>query len=437
MDYFFFVLLNAVLFVRPGDFVPFLAGVPVYNLVILLCLAVSFGQLTGQLSSRSLSRRPITVCVVGLLPAVILSHVTHAFLQGAVGAADQFYKVVLYFLLLVGVLNTPRRLSGFLNWLCLFIAVTSVLALLTYHGVFELKAFEPIREQQYDEKTGEIHVDVRLCGSGIFANPNDISRILILAMLICLYRITDRRLGPLRFLWIAPLWLFNEALSQTYSRGAFIGLLAGIFVLFCSRFGRKGILLTAVVLPLAFVIFAGRTTSLSTGEGTSQQRIQLWSTAYEFLRESPLFGIGMFQFADRNGLEPHNSFVQCYAELGFLGGTLFCGAYYCAILGICKARQDASVVADAELVRFRPYLLAIIASYAVGTLTSNRSYQLPTYMLHGLAAAYIGLMETGSTSPTLRSDWRMLKQIMIVSLTILLLLYFFMRLFVDHAVSTS
>jgi O-antigen ligase len=53
------------------------------------------------------------------------------------------------------------------------------------------------------------------------------------------------------------------------------------------------------------------------------------------------------------GLGAHNAFVHTYVELGFLGGTLFLGAFYCALrMSAQLARQDRSI-RDPDLARVR------------------------------------------------------------------------------------
>src|SRR5438270_5770668 len=69
-----FLLLNAALFLRPAEIVPALYGLEIYLVVILACLAASFPVVLDQLRPAELERRPITVCVLGLFLAVVLSH---------------------------------------------------------------------------------------------------------------------------------------------------------------------------------------------------------------------------------------------------------------------------------------------------------------------------------------------------------------------------
>jgi len=55
----------------------------------------------------------------------------------------------------------------------------------------------------------------------------------------------------------------------------------------------------------------------------------------------------------------HNSFIQCFMDMGILGGTLFLGAFYCAIavcgeLGVVGCRGQSGDVA-----RFAAYVLRL------------------------------------------------------------------------------
>ena len=48
-------------------------GWNIYEFLILACLAVSFPAVLEQFTAKSLEERPVTVCVLGLFLAVLLS----------------------------------------------------------------------------------------------------------------------------------------------------------------------------------------------------------------------------------------------------------------------------------------------------------------------------------------------------------------------------
>jgi hypothetical protein len=408
VDFFLFLLVNATLFIRPAEVVPALIGLPIYNVLIVACLVVSFGSVLGQLNGRSLHENPLTACVVGLLLAVMLSHLAHAQLRLAWDSAGEFAKVVLYYLLLVAILDSPTRLSRFLTCLVLFTLVLTALALIQYHGLADIPAIEVLQRREIDEETGTVMILPQLQSTGIYNDPNDLCLILLVGMGICLYRLGDRRSGLFRAVWLAPFGLFLYALVLTRSRGGFLALLAAVVALFQARFGwRKAIPLVLVALPVAFVIFAGRQTNIDPNEESAQSRIQLWAEGLALLRQSPLFGIGQNQYVEETLLVAHNSFVHGFTELGLFGGTLFLGAFHYALTTLYRLDIRPGGSADPELARLRPYLLAIIVAYSTGMLTLSRTYIVPTYMVLGLVTVYLRLAAGKDAEAVPRLDHRL------------------------------
>src|SRR5262245_49549669 len=105
-----FLLLNAALFLRPTEIIASLAGVQLFEALIITCFAVSFPAVFNQLRPARLKASPITCCVLGLLVAAALSHLSHMRLGQAFTESYSFFKIVVYYLLFVGLVNTPQRL---------------------------------------------------------------------------------------------------------------------------------------------------------------------------------------------------------------------------------------------------------------------------------------------------------------------------------------
>src|SRR5438067_9262583 len=72
-----FLLLNAALFLRPTELIESLKGVQLFEALIISCFVVSFPTVFNQLWPGRLKAAPITCCVVGLLVAVGMSHLSH------------------------------------------------------------------------------------------------------------------------------------------------------------------------------------------------------------------------------------------------------------------------------------------------------------------------------------------------------------------------
>jgi O-antigen ligase len=141
-------------------------------------------------------------------------------------------------------------------------------------------------------------------------------------------------------------------------------------------------------------------TTISSQEGTGQSRIQLWSDALIYFRESPLFGIGMDNFSQFSSHVAHNSFIHAYTELGILGGTLFLGAFYFAIRGLYERRSPSTEI-DPELQRLHPFLMGMLIAYTIGICFLSRNYIVPTYMFLGLAIVYMRLHSAQTANPIL------------------------------------
>jgi O-antigen ligase len=434
MDFFLLLLLNATLFIRPAEIVPDFHDLSIYQVLILVGLAVSFVPVVRQLGPGSLGSRPITACVVGLLPAVVLSHGAHFNTWEARMSGLEFAKVLLYYLLLVGVLTTPGRLRRFLFGLAGFTLVVAVLALLQYHGIVSIPALEVLKETGTDPETGDRIDVVRLRSTGIYNDPNDLCLILLIGLAVGLYGLASLRLGLARFLWMAPVGLFGYALMLTQSRGGFLALLVGALVLFRSRFGlARTIPLALVALPVLVLVFGGRQTNfdLSSSEDTGQARIQLWSEGLQLFQQSPLFGIGQGQYAEEVGLAAHNSYVHAFTELGLFGGTLFVGAFALA-LGTLLRPGRPSEVGDPELRRLRPYLAAVVAAYMTGMLTLSRCYIQPTYLVLGLATVYGRLTTGDQPSPARCLGPGLVLRLALTSGTVLAGFYLFVRVFAQY-----
>jgi putative inorganic carbon (hco3(-)) transporter len=422
-----FVALTGVLVLRPADLIGALEGWPVYEATIALNLGVLLPRVLDQFRPASLAARPISLCVVGLLVAVPMSHLGRLELGPSPGAAFEFLKVVLSFLLMLAAVDTTRRLRAYLRWLALFLLALASLALAQYHGLIDNAALAPVAERVTDKQAGTTRELLRLQGVGIFGNPNDLSRVLAVGILIGLYFLCHG--GPARVLWLVPLGVFGYALQLTHSRGGLLALLASLFVLLLERLGRtRGLLLGALLLPALVLAVGGRQADLTTDEGTGQKRIQHWSDGFEALRSSPLFGVGVGRYEEHaGGLGAHNSFVHGYVELGLFGGTLFTGAVYSAVWLLGRPRRPAPP-ADRDLERLRPFIRAVVAGYAVGLLSSSRCYVIPTYLLLGLAAVFLRLAAGGGRLPAARVRPAFVLRLAAVSAAVLVLLQGFVVL---------
>ncbi|MCI0703402.1 MAG: O-antigen ligase family protein [Planctomycetia bacterium] len=390
-----FLLVTAVLIIRPAEIIPGLENAQIYEFVILGALAASANAILRHLSQVAAGKRPVSVCMFGLLGAVALSHLTSGTVGAAATSGFMFLKIVLFYLLLVANLRTTWRIRVFLLWLCVLMMAQVGLGLLQYFEVIDVEALKPHLQSEYDPTTSElIAPTARLCGAGIFHDPNDLCVLLAVGVVFTLYKLTDRSAGAARFAWMIPLGVFLGAIPLTHSRGGLLALLAGLGTLAIVRLGaRRGMLLLALAIPVLFVAVGGRMTHFDVNDAndTSQHRLRAWSDGLLAFRQAPVFGVGQGKYEDHAGLVAHNTYVESYTELGFFGGTCFVAAF--AYVTWCLLRLRRSPLRDRhpELARLRPYMLAALVALMVGLVSLSRGYTPPTYLFLGLAASYLHL----------------------------------------------
>lgn len=430
MGFWLFILLNATLFIRPGEIVPDLEGWPIYQWVILSCLVVAYPRVLDQFTRDALLSRPVTVCVIGIWGAAVASHLVRMNIFDARGIGFEFGKVILYYLLLTAVVDTPERLRKLLLWLVSFIAILAAIAVLQFHGMIDLPSLKTLEERAWNAETGEFDIIPRMVSTGIFNDPNDLCLVLGLGIQISLYFMGDKRRRPLRFAWLAPIALFGYSLILTQSRGGLLGIAVGLLVLSYARYGwRKTAALAMVAVPLVLVGLGGRQTNFTLDKGdTGHARVELWSEGFELFRQSPLFGIGASQYAEEVTLVAHNSFVHVYVELGLVGGTMFVGAFFCALDGLRRARFPTASHIDSELERLRPYIMAMVVGYGVGLWSLSRNYVPTTYLALGLVSAYVRMSVEETSDLALRLDGRLAKRLAMAGVGFLALIYASIRL---------
>lgn len=395
-----FLLVLAVLFLRPTELVPALENAPVYEVAILSALAAEAGRVLGQLSRPALIARPVTAFVLALGVVVVLSHLARFSVGPALASGFSFAKLILLYLLAVANLRTVTRMRVFLVWLVVLVGCQAGLAVLQYWGYINFEALKPY-SQRVETADGEGYdILPRLCGAGIFHDPNDLCVLLSLGAILCLYLLGDRRLGVARFVAVAPLAVFAAGVPLTHSRGGLLALLGGLAVLGAGRLGaRRAAVVAAVVGPVMLVALGGRMTKfdMDNPDDTSQHRIRAWSDGLLLLNSAPLFGIGHGNYADEVGLDAHNSFVHEYTELGFVGGTCFFAVFAYTGWALWRLRRRLDPVRHPTLSRLRPYLLAVLVAFAVGLLSLSRGASPPTYLIFAVFAAYLAL--AGAAAP--------------------------------------
>lgn len=428
-----FLLLHLVLFIRPSDLFEELEAANLYELAILAAALASSGSLLRLLDPRTITTRPMVLFVLGLLAAVVVSLLANGLAGAAVSAGVKYAKVVLYFLLVVANLDTPGKFRLFLIVVGGLMAFQATLGMAQYFGAINLPAFQAFDQKEYDADTGAMSVLQRMCGCGIFHDPNDLCVLLAVCSLLCLYVIFDPRFGWARFLVVIPLAGFVAAIPLTHSRGGLLALLAGLGSLAVTALGvRRGAIALVLVVPVILLGVGGRMTRIQVDstEDTSQHRIHLWSDGLTTVPSHPLFGSGQGTYVEIAGLVAHNSYVEAYTELGLLGGSLFSALFAYALWVYHRLGRAEEFKAAGSLTRFRPFGAAVLVAFAVGMYSLSRLYTQPMYTVFGITAAYFALVSERVPGLIPPLSWKMTAALAAVGVGLLMALYLFVRVMV-------
>ncbi len=387
-----FLAANATIYVRPWEILPQLSGVPIYLGMIVTAAALSYRQIQLHLRWNSLLAQPITLCVLGMFAAVVVSHLANGYLGGAVAGASMMFKTVFYYLVLVATVTTPSRFRIFVVSLAACGTISIAIALADYHHWINIASLTHIKERIGYSVTGEDIFLIRLCGLGMFSDPNDLSLLIITTGLLSLSQLLDKSLGVLRVLWLIPFPILLQALLDTHSRGGLIAAGAAGMAFLAMRYGKTFALTALCLGVLAAPLALGRMAKMDVTDGTGQQRIRLWSEGFTAI-QSPkiLFGIGEGMYEGLADYVAHNSYVHAFVELGVIGGSFFVGCYFFAAFALYRLKVENAVVHEPELKRFQPYLAGVIAAWCAGMLSLSRCYPPPTYTIIGMAAAYLNI----------------------------------------------
>jgi probable O-glycosylation ligase (exosortase A-associated) len=180
------------------------------------------------------------------------------------------------------------------------------------------------------------------------------------------------------------------AILGTYSRGAFLGLLVVMTLLFLkSRTKLLAIVLLAVAIPLGMSTvpekWFGRMETIQTYEKdrSAMGRVEAWQVAYQMGKDRPLLGFGFRPFSKAmferygysKGRDAHSIFFQVLAEHGFTGLILYAGLIIGSFLSLRRlarvSRRDPSLQ---WVYNYSQMLQASFAGYVVCGAFLSMSY---------------------------------------------------------------
>lgn len=309
-------LFSIMVLFRPYELVPgleFLAATAFYFAIasLLIYIPTQFST-EGNLTI-------ITTEVKAILALTAIALITMPIAKDPGIAWEQFndpyIKAVLFFLMMINVIRTRRRLMGMI-WLSLLIGVV-----LSYMAIgMYMRGEMQVEDYRVGVKIG-----------GMFENPNEFSLhlVMMLPLTVTLAIASRNKLMKVVYLAMTGIMLFTNMI--TYSRGGFLGLIAASGFL-AWKLGRKSrflvsftaLLIGVLVTALAPNNFGLRVLSIFIpgldAAGSSDQRRELLERSVLVSLRNPWgIGIGNFPIVGVHNLVSHNAYTQVSSELGILG----------------------------------------------------------------------------------------------------------------------
>jgi O-antigen ligase len=351
------LLFLILVYLRPEETFPALAGMRLTLLVSVTTLSSLFIQ--KSLGKESLVKTPINRVVLGFIGGVILSTLPMVNPSYTFSSFLDVFKLGLLVLLIMNLVRDERRyrvITQVFIWATAYLAAYSIYLNLTGHAL---------------NQAG----DIRSIGSGIFGDPNDLAMTIVAGLSLTLSRaLTTKSLQ--RILYVVLVGLMIWTILLTDSRGGMLSLLAAVGGNFLIHIQNKrlGVIAAVVFTALVFGLGSGRMTNFDSSESSANQRLEFWQTGIYMLQSHPLTGVGYGQFQENNdGRSPHNTFVQCFGELGLPGYFCWIGCVYYGFRKPQKKNELAPPPPRSHLQEIAATRLTIIA-YLIGAFFLSRAY---------------------------------------------------------------
>lgn len=285
--------------------------------VFLLAVVISNFNTTSLKRIKNLGT--VNFWIGALFLAGIVSTIVSPEPTRALGQLKAFIlEPILLFYAVIVAFKTADDIKISLRFLFWSAGVISAFGLLQYWT----HLFLPLRFWGYGEEMKRI--------TSVFEYPNALALYLapLFIFFLALY-VKGYNLGK-KYWPLLGLAVMAIAIILTYSRGAWLGVLAGIVILLLRqsgvslrKWGALGVVALLVISPLLFTRFKS-----TFHDASSSERMALYRTGVNKILDQPLLGNGLYGFRDtlKNSdysgeilNYPHNIILNFWLETGLLG----------------------------------------------------------------------------------------------------------------------
>lgn len=241
----------------------------------------------------------------------------------------------------------------------------------------------------------------RAGGFGWYENSNDLSLILVCSTSLAMLLAESAPNIVSRIFWylVACTFVFNVLFTGSRSGMLGICLVTGLGLYFSNKLA--GVLKKVVTVVMIFAVLGTGVAVITSrgdlqglhGDDSSENRLVQWKAGIQMLKSNPFLGVGPDEFESEaetyggiQGLAPHNTLVQVFAETGVFGGAFFvlfaCHPLYLFLRNF----KDKVVVGSAEIRLFHNFLFSSLCGFWACAFFSNR---YKSYILFILVALLV------------------------------------------------
>jgi len=391
-SFFWLTAFYLVYCIRPEDWVPGLAIVPLAKITaIAALLAFVVGAGRTERSLRDLPRESYyLLALIGVL--VLSSFFSPIWRSGALFNTLNFAKIYVVWVLTFLLVTDLTRLRRIVFVQASSVPVVCVLSLIKAHSRPRLEGVL----------------------GGVYSNSNDLAFAIVLSLPFCLMFFLMARGVFRKLVWIGAMLAMAAALVLTASRGGFITLVVGGAVCLWHFGIREKRLYLIAATGFVFLILLGvaggplkerfsgmwsdklQSQEAATAYGSYEDRKLLNRKALEGIEHHPFLGLGPMNFEtySTEWREVHNSYLQIAVEGGIPSLILYLMFFGRGFrnLRILLKRKDLTV----DLRMFTRALYASMVGFMFGALFSPEAYMyFPFFAVAYTCALFNLVQETG------------------------------------------
>lgn len=383
MDFIAVILLLAVYYLRPQEWVGALSTLRPAMLTLAFAIATMFFRERG-FSFKSLFRTPHDWLIFAFFAWTIFTS------DSIMDSWSRVKVLFISYLVIVQAVNNFNRLNILLIWWMGFLTFIALMAILSEYGI------DPLGSTYLTHEVNKGRLSFNL---SLFENPNALGHSVVPLLLMFYFYFIWKRPLFIKEIGIFLLMIPAYCLYLTQSKGAFLSGFISTVIGF--TFGRPKIVQALILAGALTVGWTGlqllprmeQIKTMHADEGIIV-RLQAWKVGFNAMQSLYPKGSGIdtfstiFQRIYGYPKAPHSSYVQIGTELGYGGLLLFVGIIYCCFRTLLKVKTE-----DENEERIRRVLLVMLISYCVSSWMIGWGLNLTFYVIAGTIAAFQRLMD--------------------------------------------